>query len=135
MDLKARLSLPSTGHKNMRMQGILHRDISARNILHGASGASDGIRGKPIDFEMALQVHGEANTTNWSRTVGSSVSYVDYSSSMLSRHLLRQLVPTGRSCSLVVAAIHTTTTMTLSPLCMCWGRFAVDTMVRGTVGA
>ncbi|CAA7267328.1 unnamed protein product [Cyclocybe aegerita] len=47
------------GHRNLWDRGILHRDISANNILLGDSDAPAGDRGIIIDFETAIRLESE----------------------------------------------------------------------------
>ncbi|KAJ3504408.1 hypothetical protein NLJ89_g7948 [Agrocybe chaxingu] len=47
------------GHRRLWEQGILHRDISANNILLGNSDAQVGDRGIIIDFETAIRLEPE----------------------------------------------------------------------------
>lgn len=42
--------------------GVLHRDVSANNILYGVEGTIPGERGKIIDFDMAALVSEDTKT-------------------------------------------------------------------------
>ncbi|KAF5310261.1 hypothetical protein D9619_010174 [Psilocybe cf. subviscida] len=51
------------GHANMWREGILHRDVSINNVLHGIKDAIPGERGKMIDFDMATSITEDTKTT------------------------------------------------------------------------
>ena len=44
------------GHQNLWGAGILHRDVSANNVLIGKPGAEVGNRGVLIDMDMAILI-------------------------------------------------------------------------------
>jgi hypothetical protein len=47
-------SRPDIGHMELLKRGILHRDVSLRNILKGRPGAGPGDRGILIDLDLAI---------------------------------------------------------------------------------
>lgn len=44
------------GHRNLYSRLILHRDISAANIMLGELGATEGLCGFLIDLDMAIRI-------------------------------------------------------------------------------
>jgi serine/threonine protein kinase len=71
--LASRAQIRLIGHRNMLLKrGILHRDISLRNIMFDPrSGANSGNLGRLIDYDMARDVHdgSKMNTSNDFRRV------------------------------------------------------------------
>ncbi|KAF6747079.1 hypothetical protein DFP72DRAFT_854763 [Ephemerocybe angulata] len=53
-----------SAHKELLMRGVIHRDISAQNILLGRADAPDGLRGILIDLDMAMSAEGGSSLTN-----------------------------------------------------------------------
>ena len=52
------MSLLSLGHRSLWIEkGILHRDISANNILLGQDLSDIGNRGVLIDFDMSIRIN------------------------------------------------------------------------------
>jgi len=68
--------LGSLAHQKLyQTSGILHRDISPRNILINAGGA-DGDRGIIIDFDNAVRVDDDSPYARESIVVSAALLYV-----------------------------------------------------------